>query len=31
MSVRVINKQSMAYQLVDEALITYDKVDGGYF
>lgn len=31
MSVRVINKQSMAYQLVDGALITYDKVDGGDF
>lgn len=31
MSVRVINKESMAYQLVDGLLITYDKVDGGNF
>ena len=31
MSVRVINKESMAYQLVDGLLITYDKVDGGRF
>ena len=31
MSVRVINKDSMAYQLVNGALITYDKVDGGEF
>lgn len=31
MSVRVINKDSMAYQLVDGTLLTYDKVDGGYF
>lgn len=31
MSIRVINKASMAYQLVDEVLLTYDKVDGGYF
>lgn len=31
MSVRVIRKNSMAYQLVDGELITYDKVDGGTF
>ena len=31
MSVRVIKRQSMAYQLVDGLLITYDKVDGGDF
>lgn len=31
MSVRVINKGSMAYQLVDGKLVTYDKVDGGTF
>lgn len=31
MSVRVINKESMAYQLVDGFLVTYDKVDGGSF
>jgi hypothetical protein len=31
MSVRVINQDSMAYQLVDGTLLTYDKVDGGYF
>lgn len=31
MSVRVIRKESMAYQLVDGELITYDKVDGGTF
>ena len=31
MSVRVIGKDSMAYQLVDGELITYDKVDGGTF
>lgn len=30
-SVRVINKDSMAYQLVNGTLITYDKIDGGYF
>lgn len=31
MSVRVINQGSMAYQLVDNILLTYDKVDGGCF
>jgi hypothetical protein len=31
LSVRVINKDSMAYQLVDGEIITYDKVDGGTF
>lgn len=31
MSVRVINRKSMAYQLVDGELITYDQVDGGTF
>jgi hypothetical protein len=31
MSVRVINKESMAYQLVNNVLTTYDKIDGGYF
>lgn len=31
MSVRVINKKSMAYQLVDGQMITYDLVDGGTF
>lgn len=31
MSVRVINKKSMAYQLVDSKLITYDQVDGGSY
>lgn len=31
MSVRVINRKSMAYQLVDGVMITYDKVDGGLF
>lgn len=31
MSVRVKNKESMAYQLVDGKLTTYDNVDGGLF
>lgn len=31
MSVRVIKQGSMAYQLVDNILLTYDKVDGGCF
>lgn len=31
MSVRVTNKKSMAYQLVDGYLITYDLVDGGEY
>jgi hypothetical protein len=31
MSVRVKNRKSMAYQLVDGQLITYDQVDGGTF
>ena len=31
LSVRVINKKSMAYQLVDGYLITYDQVDGGIY
>lgn len=31
MSVRVINKESMAYQLVNGVLKTYDKIDGGTF
>lgn len=31
MSVRVINKKSMAYQLVDGELVTYDQVDGGSY
>jgi hypothetical protein len=31
MSVRVINKKSMAFQLVDGELITYDQVNGGNF
>lgn len=31
MSVRVIKKGSMAYQLVNGVLLTYDKVDGGEF
>jgi hypothetical protein len=30
-SVRVINKKSMAYQLVDGYITTYDLVDGGTF
>lgn len=31
LSIRVIRKQSMAYQLVDGKLITYDQVDGGTY
>lgn len=31
MSVRVIRKNSMAYQLVDGKITTYDEVDGGTF
>lgn len=31
MSVRVIRRKSMAYQLVDGEMITYDMVDGGYY
>ena len=31
LSVRVINKKSMAYQLVDGYITTYDLVDGGTF
>lgn len=31
MSVRVINKKSMAYQLVDGCITTYDMVDGGSY
>jgi hypothetical protein len=31
MSVRVINRDSMAYQLVDGKMITYDLVDGGEY
>ena len=31
MSVRVINRNSMAFQLVDGILLTYDQVDGGEF
>ena len=31
MSIRVINKGSMAYQLVDGELITYDQVNGGLY
>lgn len=31
LSVRVINKKSMAYQLVDGVITTYDMVDGGTF
>lgn len=31
MSIRVINKKSMAYQLVNGEMITYDQVDGGTF
>ena len=31
MSVRVINKKSMAYQLIDGVITTYDMVDGGTF
>lgn len=31
MSVRVINRKSMAYQLVDGELITHDSVDGGTY
>lgn len=31
MSVRVINRKSMAFQLVDGELITYDQVDGGTY
>lgn len=31
MSIRVVNKKSMAYQLVDGELITYDMVNGGEF
>lgn len=31
MSVRVIKKRSMAYQLVDGKMITYDMVDGGEY
>jgi hypothetical protein len=30
-SVRVINQKSMAYQLVDGELVTYDQVNGGTF
>lgn len=30
-SVRVINRKSMAYQMVDGELVTYDQVDGGTF
>lgn len=30
-SIRVINKGSMAYQLVDGELITYDQVNGGSY
>lgn len=29
MSVRVINRKSMAYQLVDGEMVTYDQVNGG--
>lgn len=31
MSVRVIRRKSMAYQLVDGEMITYDMVDGGCY
>lgn len=31
MSVRVINRGSKAYQLVDGEIITYDMVDGGLY
>lgn len=31
MSIRVINRASMAYQLVDGEIITYDMVDGGNY
>lgn len=31
MSVRVVNRGSMAYQLVDGEIITYDMVDGGSY
>lgn len=31
MSVRVVNRGSMAYQLVDGEIITYDMVDGGNY
>jgi hypothetical protein len=31
MSVRVINRKSMAYQLVDGNIVTYDNVDGGEY
>lgn len=31
MSVRVINRKSMAYQLVAGELITFDQVDGGNY
>ena len=31
MSLRVINKKSMAYQLVDGEITTYDMVNGGEF
>lgn len=31
MSVRVIKKNSMAYQLVNGEITTYDMVDGGYY
>ena len=31
MSVRVIRKHSMAYQLVDGQMITYDSVNGGTY
>ena len=31
MSVRVINRKSMAYQLVDGEMITHDAVDGGMY
>lgn len=31
LSIRVIRRQSMAYQLVDGKLITYDQVDGGTY
>lgn len=31
MSVRVINRKSMAYELVGGELVTYDQVDGGNY
>lgn len=31
LSVRVINRDSMVYQLVNGRMITYDKIDGGYY